>query len=85
MRKCHCHPVWHRLIESSNLFKLVRTGFLLECTVLNVFDAISLKFLLRLGTGFVNEDTLTWLYLPRNQDFEFVFRMLNAFVFDGWN
>ena len=30
------HPEWHRFIESSNLFKLVRTGGLLECTVLKL-------------------------------------------------
>ena len=65
-------PVWHRLIESSNLFKHVRTGSLLECSVPNVFDSISSKPLLCFGNVFIEEDKMTWLYLPRNQDFEVV-------------
>ena len=40
--------------------------------MLNVLDAISSKPLLCFGNIFINEDTITWLYLPRNQDFEVV-------------
>ena len=72
MSKYPRHPAWHRFIKSSNLFKLVRTGGLLECTMLNLFDASSSKPLLCFENGFIDEDTITWLYLPRNQDFEVV-------------
>ena len=66
------HLAWHRFIESSNSFKLVRTNGSLERAVLNLFDSISSKPLLCFGNGFIDEDTVTWLYLQRNQNFEVV-------------
>ena len=44
----------------------------MECKVLNLFDAISSKPLVSFGNVFVDEDTMTWLYLSRNEDFEVV-------------
>ena len=37
------HPAWHRFIESSNSFKLVRAASFLERAVLNLFDGICSK------------------------------------------
>ena len=67
-----CTELRHRFIASSNLFKLVRTDGLLECKVLNLFDTISSKPEPCFWNRFIDEDTITWLYLPRNQDFEVV-------------
>ena len=66
------HPQLHRFIESSNLFKLVRTGGLLKCTVANLMEEIISKPLLCLGSRFMDKDTIIRLYFPRNQDFEVV-------------
>ena len=52
----------------SNLFELS----FLECSVLNIFDAISSKPLLCFGNRFIDEDTITWSYLPKHQDFEVI-------------
>ena len=63
VRKYPRHPAWHQFIESRNLFKLVRTGGLLEYSVLNLFDGIWSKPLLCFGNVFIDKDKITWLHL----------------------
>ena len=40
--------------------------------MLNLFDGICSKPLLCFGNGFIDGDTISWLHLPRDEDFEVV-------------